>query len=457
MQIEPVARAVDITKSYCLYKSHADRVKETFHPLRRSYHQNFNALHNINFEAYRGETLGIIGRNGCGKSTLLQIVCGILQPSSGRVITQGRISALLELGAGFNPEFTGRQNVFLNAAILGLTKEEIEDRFDAIVDFAEIGQFIGQPVKTYSSGMYVRLAFSVAISVEPDILVVDEALAVGDELFQRKCFGRIKELRKRGTTILFVSHGADTVVQLCDRVLLLDQGECLLEGDPKFVVAKYQKLLYAPPDKLAVIREEIKEVGALKRVIETSEQNEEKPKDVSVTASRDGFAVNHQPFFEPGLVPKSLESYESLGVKIKDVQITTPDNEPANNLVRRQEYIYKYKVVFERSFMKLRFGMMIKNLSGIELGGATTAPSGQGVDSVGTGEVVDVTFRFRCLLQPGIYFVNAGVMGQLDGCEAILHRILDAAVFKVIAEKNLISTQLIDFYIEPDAAVNSGG
>ena len=192
----------NITKTYKLYDSHADRVKEAFHPFRKKYHHTFNALSDVSFEVKKGETFGIIGRNGSGKSTLLQIICGILQTTSGSVEVNGRVSALLELGTGFNPEFTGRQNVYINGSILGLSHEEIEIRFDDIAAFADIGEFIDQPVKTYSSGMYVRLAFAVAISVEPDILIVDEALSVGDINFRNKCMKRIRALKDLEPSIL---------------------------------------------------------------------------------------------------------------------------------------------------------------------------------------------------------------------------------------------------------------
>ena len=189
----------------------------------------------------KGETLGIIGRNGSGKSTLLQIICGILLATSGRVEVNGKVSALLELGAGFNPEYTGRQNVYIKGSILGLTTKAIEARFDDIMAFADIGDFINQPVKTYSSGMAVRLAFAVAISVDPDILIVDEALAVGDAAFQRKCFARIKHIQESGSTILFVSHGAGTVIELCSRALLLEKGELIASGSPKQVISHYHR------------------------------------------------------------------------------------------------------------------------------------------------------------------------------------------------------------------------
>lgn len=256
----------DVSKHFLMFEKPQDRLKQMFVPkLRRiaglpprSYFRQFKAVDNVSFQVARGETVGVIGRNGSGKSTVLQMVCGTLQPSSGSIRTNGRIAALLELGSGFNPEFTGRENVFLNCAILGLTKRETENRFDQIAEFAEIGEFIDQPVKTYSTGMYVRLAFAVAINVDPDILIVDEALAVGDEAFQRKCFARIEQIRDNGATILFVSHGAQTILQLCDRAILLDHGEKLMDGPPKMVVQQYQRLVNSHGGAAEAIRSELR-------------------------------------------------------------------------------------------------------------------------------------------------------------------------------------------------------
>lgn len=247
-------RVQNLSKCYQIYDTPRDRLKQFFAPrLQRlvgqtpkQYFREFWALKDISFEIRKGETVGIIGRNGSGKSTLLQIICGTLTPTSGNVETRGRIAALLELGSGFNPEFTGRENVYMNASVLGLSNEEIDARFNDIVAFADIGDFIDQPVKTYSSGMMVRLAFAVAINVDPQILIVDEALSVGDELFQRKCFSRIEAIKQNGATILFVSHSGSTVVELCDHAVLLDSGEKLAMGTPKTIVGKYQKLIYAP-------------------------------------------------------------------------------------------------------------------------------------------------------------------------------------------------------------------
>ena len=240
-----IAISIDpLSKEYFLYEKPHHRVVEIFHPLKKKYHTSFTALSDISFQVGRGESVGIIGRNGSGKSTLLQLVCGNLQATSGTIGVSGRISALLELGAGFNPEFTGRENVFLNTAILGFSREETEARFDQIVDFADIGDFINRPVKTYSSGMYVRLAFATAISVDPEILVIDEALAVGDIFFQQKCFEHMKKVMQN-CTILLVSHDMHSISNLCDRVIVLERGKIAYQGEPAEGVSKYTKLIHS--------------------------------------------------------------------------------------------------------------------------------------------------------------------------------------------------------------------
>jgi lipopolysaccharide transport system ATP-binding protein len=236
-------RAVGLGKSYTLYERPIDRLLEGLWRGRRPYGRRFAALGDVSFEVRRGEVLGIVGKNGAGKSTLLQLICGTLTPSAGRIEVHGRIAALLELGAGFNPEFTGRENVFMNAAILGLSEEEIERRFDAIVDFSGVREFIDQPVKTFSSGMYVRLAFAIATCVEPDILVIDEALSVGDGAFARKSFDRIMALKERGATILFCSHSMYHVEAICDRALWLEQGRMMMLAAPERVTRAYNAAL----------------------------------------------------------------------------------------------------------------------------------------------------------------------------------------------------------------------
>lgn len=229
----------NLSKKYRLYDSPKHRLKEALHPLRKKYHRDFWALRDVSFEVKKGETIGIVGKNGSGKSTLLQILCGTLTPTEGEVSVNGRVAALLELGAGFDPEFTGRENVYMNAAIVGLSRQEMDARFDDIVEFSDIGEFIDQPVKTYSSGMYVRLAFSIAISVEPEILIVDEALSVGDIRFQQKCFRKFREFQNKGTTILFVTHDTKTVINYCSGALWLKNGKVVGLGYSEEICRKY--------------------------------------------------------------------------------------------------------------------------------------------------------------------------------------------------------------------------
>lgn len=233
----------NLTKTYRIFAHPGDRLKQALTFGRVPFHREFTALRDVSFDIKKGETVGVIGRNGSGKSTLLQLVCGILKPSSGSVQVNGRVSALLELGAGFNPEFTGRENVYFQSALMGFTKRQMDKRFQEVAVFADIGEFIDQPVRMYSSGMFVRLAFAVAVHVDPEILVVDEALGVGDFAFQRKCFQRIKAIREDGGSILLVTHAAEQVAHFCDRALLLDKGGLMASGDTPTVLAHYVKTL----------------------------------------------------------------------------------------------------------------------------------------------------------------------------------------------------------------------
>lgn len=237
-------RAENVSKVYRLYNEPAGRLKEALWRGRRSFHQDFWALKDISFEVEKGSTVGVIGRNGSGKSTLLQLIAGIVTPTSGEIDVSGRVSALLELGSGFDPEFTGRENVFMNGSILGLDRDEISMRFKDIEKFAGIGNFMDQPVKLYSSGMYVRLAFATAINVDPDIMLVDEALAVGDVVFQHRCISKLREIQQKGKTIFFVSHDIGAVQKLCTEAILLEKGEVLCKGDPEEVVQEYYKIIW---------------------------------------------------------------------------------------------------------------------------------------------------------------------------------------------------------------------
>ena len=443
MSSEIAISVADISKYYQIYDAPSDRLKQMLMRGRRQYFREFQALKNISFEVQKGETVGVVGRNGSGKSTLLQIICGTLNPTSGTLYTRGRIAALLELGAGFNPDFTGRENVYMNAVILGLSKSEIEERFDDIAAFADIGEFIEQPIKNYSSGMIVRLAFAVAINVDPQILIVDEALSVGDELFQRKCFSRIQAIRDKGATILFVSHSGGTIIELCDRAILLDSGENLAEGTPKKIVARYQKLLYAPPEKKQAVRNQIRnanEIGA--DLIVTNLEQKENLSGREPGPNQSYLKEN----YDPSLAPKSTVAYESHGAHIESPAILALSGERVNHLIRGQAYRFIYTVRFIESASNVAFGMLIKTTSGVELGGRVSASSTRtGIVYVKADTIYRVEFSFQCQLNPGVYFLNAGVTGESKGAEGYLHRMVDIAMFRVMAEYDDLSTCYVDF------------
>ncbi|MCF8002614.1 MAG: ABC transporter ATP-binding protein [Chromatiaceae bacterium] len=432
----------NLSKAYRIYAKPRDRLLQMLARDKHRYYQEFWALRGVSFEVRRGETVGIVGRNGSGKSTLLQIICNTLRASGGEVRSQGRIAALLELGAGFSPEFTGRENVYINASILGLSKAEVDARYESIAAFAAIGDFIEQPVKTYSSGMLVRLAFAVAVNVEPQVLVVDEALAVGDELFQRKCFARIDEIKRGGATILFVSHSGPAVVDLCDRALLLDQGELLAAGAPKTILGNYQRLLYAPAEEQAALRQAI-QAGELAGVAQLG-------------AGLDGAAAgaptltqavdDDGEWFDPHLQPQSTIAYASRGAVISDCRVERLDGRPVNVLLRGRRYRFSYEVWFPQPAARLSFGMLIKSLSGVEIGGATSSPATQAtLDQVAAGTRLRVAFAFDCRLNPGTYYLNAGVLGEQAGEDGYLHRILDASLFRVLPCEQDTATCLVDF------------
>jgi lipopolysaccharide transport system ATP-binding protein len=436
----------NLSKCYQIYDTPRDRLKQFVVPrlqglagqAPRQYFREFWALQDVSFEVKKGETVGIIGRNGSGKSTLLQIICGTLNPTSGSVETRGRIAALLELGSGFNPEFTGRDNVYMNAAVLGLSREEVDARLDEIIAFADIGEFIDQPVKTYSSGMVVRLAFAVAINVDPEILIVDEALSVGDELFQRKCFSRIEAIRSNGATILFVSHSGGQIVELCDRAMLMDSGEKLAEGMPKHIVGIYQKLLYAPTDRREEIRNQIIDV--------TTRQQHESAEQDQHNSSQSSASLPPTDFFDPHLKPQSTIHYEERGAVIRLPQLFDPAGKQVNCLQNGKFYTFRYSVQFTEEANNVLFGMLIKTISGVELGGAASASSiRKAILCISAGSAYRIEFRFQCNLNPGVYFVNAGVYGIKNGEELYLHRILDACIFRVQTKMDCLTSGLVDF------------
>ncbi len=320
-----------------------------------SHFTDFWALRDISLTVRKGESVGIIGRNGSGKSTLLQTIAGTLQPTSGSVTKTGRVAALLELGSGFNPEFTGRENVFMNAAVLGLSREEIHAQFDDIAAFADIGEFLDQPVKTYSSGMMVRLAFAVTIAVKPDILIVDEALSVGDMGFQRRCFRRIEELRERGCTFLFVSHDINTVTNLCERAVLLEQGEVLAIDDPKVCGNIYQQKIFGEK------------------------------------------------------VEAEIKSYGSGEASFTDIWIQTPDGEKVESVESGSAFDFCYRIKFHEAVDHPIYGLRVTNVHGVLLTSANTEMLGhRNTGSFQSGDEIVVTWQLNLPVSPGHLFFSAG-------------------------------------------------
>ncbi|MEP7328318.1 MAG: ABC transporter ATP-binding protein [Betaproteobacteria bacterium] len=440
-----------LSKRFEIYERPADRLKQTLWRGRRQFYREFWALRDVSFTVAPGQALGIVGRNGSGKSTLLQLVAGTLSPTSGEVDATGRVSALLELGSGFNPEFSGRENAFLNGAILGLTQGEMRALLPGILDFADIGEFVDRPVKTYSSGMQLRLAFAVATAVAPRILIVDEALAVGDEAFQRKCFARIEAIRDDGAAILFVSHSPQQILELCDTVMLLDSGEMLMQDEPARVVPEYQRLLYATPDAASILRRRLREGSAATVAGDTrSAASALWAVDSDITDTPSIATL------DPGLRSSSVVEYATHGAQIVLPRITTPEGREVNVLVRGDRYVVTYQVQFASTARRVRFGMMIKTTTGVELGGATCPDAGFLDGEFAAGSRVTVNFEFTCNLFPGMYFLNTGLMGEVQGTDTYLHRLVDAAVFRVATDASRKRSGYVDFVVHAALVTGDG-
>ena len=445
MSSDAIIEVRGLSKLFPIYDKPHHRLMQMVFGGERRWYREFCALREIDFTIQRGETVGIVGRNGSGKSTLLQIICGTLAPSAGEVYVHGRVAALLELGAGFNPEFTGRENVYLNGTVLGLTRSQVEERLERILAFAEIGEFIDRPVKTYSSGMYIRLAFAVAIHVEPDLLVVDEALSVGDEAFQRKCFARIERLREQGCTVLFVSHAAGTVVELCDRAILLDRGELLADGIPKAVISRYQKMLYAPTERVMELRQQIKLEYASGMVIDAKPSAMESGHSAKTDTQ---LSDDSEAYLDEGLLSQSEVAYPSRGVIIDDPHLETMNGRRVNVVNPGERYIYTYRAHFKSGAAVVRFGMLIKSLTGIEIAGAVSATPEDAIEWVEAGSSLAIRFEFKCDLASGVYFMNAGVTGRLEEEETFLGRRVDAFMFRVMPAARRLATGFVDLIDE---------
>jgi ABC-type polysaccharide/polyol phosphate transport system ATPase subunit len=394
----------DIAKKYRLFRSPQERLKEALHPFRKRYHQEFWALKGMSFDIPKGEVVGILGRNGSGKSTLLQIIASVLQPTSGALSVNGRVSALLELGAGFNPEFTGRQNVLLNGLIAGVAREEMLERMPAIMAFADIGEFFDQPMKIYSSGMFVRVAFAAAIHVDPDILIIDEALAVGDAKFQHKCFQHLADLRKRGKTILFVTHSTSLVTSYSERAYLLDSGELIATGEPGFIVDKYHELLFGNGNAQGTKVEKATEhVGEAKS----------KHSEILSKARTDDVCHSRRSYH------KGETRFSNGDARIIDYAIQSEDDWDVADIVFGSRVTIYLKVLFLRSVQAPAAGFCIKTVEGNYIYATNTFIMGRRIEPAAQGNVWVFKYSFPLSASPGDYFFDLAIL-EVDGTRGCL-------------------------------------
>ncbi len=423
---ETVVKINNISKVYKLFEKPKDRLKESLSLTHKCYHTDLYALENINLEVHKGECVGIIGTNGSGKSTLLKIITGVLNPTGGNVELKGKVSALLELGAGFNMEYTGVENIYLNGTMMGFTESEMKEKLDDIISFAEIGDFINQPVKTYSSGMFARLAFAVAINVEPDILIVDEALSVGDIFFQSKCYRKFNEFKEAGKTIIFVSHDMGSVIKYCERCLLLNKGKQIMVGKSLEAVNVYKKILANQyEDETKEIEEEQEEAVSAQEHTEASGEAQPVPKQKK--RWQDKLIVNQQ-----------MVCYGGNEAEIVDFAVVDSEGMITSALEKNKRFRIKMKVHFNQRIEHPIFAYIIKDRKGTEITGTNTALENYTLDVVEAGQDVVVSFDQVMNLQSGQYLLGFGCTGyQLEELK-VYHRLYEACFLEVMSMKDTV-------------------
>lgn len=396
----------NVKKIYKLYDKPSDRMRDAFGLLKKRPPKKHYALNGVNMQIRAGETVGIIGTNGSGKSTILKIITGVLNPTEGEVVVNGRISALLELGAGFNMEYNGIENVYLNGTMMGFSEKEIDEKLPDILEFADIGDYVYQPVKTYSSGMFVRLAFAVAINIEPEILIVDEALSVGDVFFQAKCYHKFEEFKKMGKTIVFVSHDLSSISKYCDRVYLLNKGNLLGEGSSKEMIDAYKRVL----------------VGQYE---ETDQTEVKEGEDVSL--SKEALAQN----------PDCLE-YGTKQARITEFYLTDDKGVRTTAILKGSMFTMHMKVEINDHLPNPIFALSIKNVKGTEITGTNTMVEKSFLESVEPGMVKEVTFTQQMNLQGGDYLISLGVTGYNNCDFEVYHRLYDVINITVVSDKDTV-------------------
>ncbi len=415
----------DVGKVYKLYDKPSDRIKDALGFGRKKHYTEHHALKGVDMTIQQGECVGIIGTNGSGKSTILKIITGVLTPTSGEVIVNGRISALLELGAGFNMEYNGIENIYLNGTMIGFSKKEIDEKLEEILSFADIGDYVYQPAKTYSSGMFVRLAFAVAINIDPEILIVDEALSVGDVFFQAKCYHKFEEFKKMGKTIVFVSHDLSSISKYCDRVVLLNQGVKLGEGSPKKMIDTYKQVLvgqYVAPES---------EEG--ERLLDDEKLREMAAKGV------DGSKLKKESAKAPGVAenPDLLE-YGSKKALITEYYVTDDKGEKTSAVIKGSRFTIHMRVEMSQRIAAPIFAFTIKNVRGTEITGTNTMVEKAFLESVEAGEVKEISFTQEMNLQGGDYLLSLGVTGYEGDDFTVYHRLYDVLNVTVISDKDTV-------------------
>lgn len=423
----------NVSKVYKIYDKKTDRIKDALGLSRKQPYKEHYALRDVSMQIKKGETLGIIGTNGSGKSTILKIITGLLAPTKGNVEIDGRISALLELGAGFNMEYTGIENVYLNGTMTGFTKEEIGARLQAILDFADIGDFVNQPVKTYSSGMFVRLAFAVAINIDPEILIVDEALSVGDVFFQAKCYHKFEEFKKMGKTILFVSHDLSSISQYCDRVVLLNKGVKEDEGTPKDMINLYKKILVGQADAQTA---PINLPQAVQDDVKDSKGSDNgSAADIDDAGSTDSGGVSWHSHFE---LNPDVNEYGSRKAEIIDFGIMDENGMWSGNIEKGTYFTIKYRVRFNENVSDPILTYTIKDLKGNSITGSNTMYEKVNFGNVMAGEEKTIAFTQLMNLQGGEYLLSISCTGYGGGDFMVYHRLYDVLNFTVVSDKNTV-------------------
>lgn len=478
-EAEKIISVDQVSKVYRLYDKPIDRLLESISLRKKSYHKDFYALRDISFSVGRGEAVGIIGTNGSGKSTMLKIITGVLSATTGKVESRGSICALLELGAGFNQDYTGIENIYMNGTMMGFSKAEMDEKLPAILEFADIGDFVYQPVKSYSSGMFVRLAFALYISIDPEVLIVDEALSVGDVFFQAKCYHRMDELKRKGTTILMVTHDLGSVMKYCDRVVLFHKGEKVGEGLPGQMVDKYKKILAGKDPHAEQFMEEQNFLGNVDGeatgtvnasgttgqdastgnagttgaedkagttgagTAETTEKNADtgiasgtaepaSPEAGQHSLKPTGFMKDHL------TLNPSSQQYGNGKAEILDFGVLDKDGRPGNVLLKGEEFSIKERIVFHDDIAAPIFTFTIKDKRGMDLSGTNTLFEGKEIPAVKKGDEYYCTFTQRMNLQGGEYLLSISCTGFEEGEHTVYDRKYDITSITVLSNKNTV-------------------